>query len=148
MSSFCYSIDGQPQSFISCFATWATQAAFCKITYTVSVIWYATLVFSLLGSTSFLCIMIFGTVFTSRHFGPSIWVPSFGSQDGGSQHLGPEHSKPESLGPSTWVPAFGSLHLGPGSQGPIKSFCFHSRPNFYTYPSLVVLVSLRILIPI
>ena len=34
----------------------------------------------------------FITVFTSRHLGPSILVPSFGSRDGGSQHLGPEHS--------------------------------------------------------
>ena len=62
----------------------------------------------------------FITIFTSRHLGPSIWVPSFGSLDCGSQHLGPEHSKPESLGLGTWVPSFGSRVLGP--RNPFRAF--------------------------
>ena len=35
--------DRRSQSFVSYLATWAIQAAFCKNTYTISVIWYITL---------------------------------------------------------------------------------------------------------
>ena len=71
-----------------------------------------------------------------------IWDPSLGSHDSGSQHLGPVIWVPSVQVPLRHLTGPGSSTIwvpGPGSQGPIKSFCSsncHSLQTAFTRHSI------------